>query len=172
MKYTRPRQSNSVAKERIDYKSYESRRHQEAKKSKVNPIVETILSIEDLLMEIEVNWSISYEPSTKSYSIFIANLSEEEPKPKQDLGDTEPKFDTEFIFDSGYDCHDFINYLKDMEECYGVVTVADVYKYVEQDLPEYSSAYGWLKDDVNKIYFEQLPFEGYLLKLSKPKPIY
>lgn len=128
MKYTGHRQSNPVAKERVDYKSYESRRHQEAKKSKVNPTIETILSIEDLLMETEVNWSISYEPSTKSYSIFIANLSEEEPKPKQDFGD--------------------------------------------QERPTHSSAYGWLKKDIDKLYFKQLPFEDYLLKIAKPKPIY
>ena len=164
------RRTNPVTRERVDYKNYESRRHQLAKKLKVNPVAEAILGIEDLLMETEVSWSISYEPSTKSYTVFIANLSEEEPKPKEDLNE-EPVFDTEFMLDSGYDCQDLIRYLNDIEKRFNLVTVADLYEYVGEDVPNKAHKYGWLKNDIDKADFTQLPFEGYMLKIAKPKPI-
>lgn len=142
-----------------------------AEKHKVNPKIEAVLSIEDILMTTELNWSISYEPSTKSYTIFIADLSGEETKPKQDLDD-EPVFDTEFIFDTSHDTRDLVRYMTDKCEYYGLVTVRDLYDYIERSFPEKeSSNYGWLKDDVDKLYFEALPFGGYMLKIAKPKRI-
>ena len=140
------------------------------RKLKTNPVVETVLGIEDLLMKTEVNWSISYEPSSKSYTVFIADLSEEEPKPKQDLDD-EIMFDTEFIFDSESDCQVLIQHLRDVEKLFGLVTVADLYDYLEINRPEYSTRYGWLTNDINSIHFIYLPSECYVLKIAKPKRI-
>lgn len=144
-------------------------------KPRANPLIETMLNIEDLLMTTELNWTISYEPTTKSYSIFIANLSEEEDDCKnQNKPDTtsEPKFDTEIIFDTLSDVSDLRDYLRDKCEVYGVVTVLDLYNYMERSFPDpASSKYGWLAKDIDNLDFEKLPFGGYVLRIAKPKPI-
>ena len=165
---------------KVSYKSYfEPRANPKVSysylKPQANPLIETMLNIEDLLMATELNWTISYEPTTKSYSIFIANLSEEEDDCKnQNKPDTtsEPKFDTEIIFDTLREGCDLSDYLWDKCTDYGVATVLDLYNYLERSFPDpASSKYGWLKKDIDNIDFEKLPFGGFVLKIAKPKRI-
>ena len=171
---------NSKLGHKISYKSYFDKPRANPKisysylKPRTNPMIETILNIEDLLMTTELNWTISYEPTTKSYSIFIANLSEEDDCKNQNKPDTtsEPVFDTEIIFDTLEEGRDLCDYLLDKCEVYGVVTVLDLYNYMERSFPDpASSKYGWLAKDIDNIDIEKLPFGGFVLKIAKPKRI-
>ena len=40
--------------------------------------IDAILAIENTLMKTDLAWSISYNPSTKSYSVFIAEDVDED----------------------------------------------------------------------------------------------
>ena len=40
--------------------------------------IDAILAIENILVKTDLAWSISYNPSTKSYSVFIAEDIDED----------------------------------------------------------------------------------------------
>lgn len=141
----------------------------------MNNAIDTVLSIENVLLNSNVGWEICYDPDTDSYHITIKNMSvEQSEKCRAKITSWYLNAPSQIMFKDRSDATKIISTINYLIDTYDYATVADLYDLIE-DLVDNKitstcndNKRGWVK---RLTMYENMRMFGGEYHVCFPKPI-